>query len=192
MKVYTKSGDRGETSLLNGARVSKTDERIELLGAIDELNSHLGLVRAIAEQSAKEELGEIQRILMRMMAGIASEGSSNYAILEEQISKLENDIDRMEEAFPRPKEFVLYGECELSARLDVARAVARRAERQFFRVAKEYTVDERAQKFLNRLADYLYVYARYTDYEKTAERVETVCREVVTQVLAEMRIDSPV
>lgn len=192
MKVYTKSGDRGETSLLNGARVSKTDERIELLGAIDELNSHLGLVRAIAEQSAKEELGEIQRILMRMMAGIASEGSSNYAILEEQISKLENDIDRMEEAFPRPKEFVLYGECELSARLDVARAVARRAERQFCRVAKEYTVDERAQKFLNRLADYLYVYARYTDYEKTAERVETVCREVVTQVLAEMRIDSPV
>jgi cob(I)alamin adenosyltransferase len=80
---------------------------------------------------------------------------------------LENTIDRVENAFPRKKEFVLYGGSELSARLDVARAVARRAERRFWKVAKGYNTDAKALQYMNRLADYLYIEARYADYKSS-------------------------
>lgn len=190
MKVYTKGGDRGETSLLNGARVSKTDERIELLGMIDELNSHLGLVKALEKSSEKEMLEQIQRTLMQLMAGVASENSGQYAISKDQTFMLEQEIDRMETLFQRPKKFVLYGGCELSARLDVARAVARRAERQLYRVAEEHSTDEEAKKYLNRLSDYLYLSARLADEKAKAEQVEKICREVVLQVMEKIEKDS--
>lgn len=190
MKVYTRGGDHGETSLLNGERVSKTDDRIELLGTIDELNSHLGLAKVVGTPSEKEELEQIQRTLMQLMAGVASEISGQYRMSQEQVFRLEQEIDRLEASFPRPKEFVLYGGCELSARLDVARAVARRAERQFYRVAKEHDVDEEAQKYLNRLADYLYVSARCADYRAKAEKIEKICREAVLQALGKTEKDS--
>lgn len=164
MKVYTKGGDAGFTSLLNNSRVSKTDDRIELLGTIDELNSHLGLAKVAAEDGLKEDLCTVQRTLMKLMAGVASTVSNSYKLSEAETTVLEEKIDRMEAAFPRTKDFILYGGCELSARLDVARAVARRAERQFCRVAKYHDVDIQAQKYLNRLADYLYICARYADY----------------------------
>lgn len=167
MKVYTKGGDQGYTSLLNNSRVSKTDDRIELLGTIDELNSHLGLSKAaITKECFKEEIGRIQRTLMKVMTGAVSSGTGDYKLDDAETVWLEMRIDQIEGAFPRAKEFVLYGGCELSARLDVARAVARRAERQFCRAAKYHDMDVEAQKYLNRLADYLYVCARYMDYKE--------------------------
>ncbi len=167
MKIYTMTGDGGYTSLLNNSRVSKSDERIELLGTIDELSAQLGMVKVVANKALKEFLDKIQSELIKLMAGVASNGSSQYAMTAAEVTALEEKIDCMESSFPRQKEFVLYGGCELSARIDVARAVARRAERQFCKATRTYQLDTMAQKYINRLADFLYVAARFADYNNT-------------------------
>ena len=184
MKIYTRGGDQGYTSLLNNSRVPKTDDRIELLGTIDELSSHLGLSKVLAEEPLKDELSGIQRILMKIMAGIASTASREYRLTEADVTALEEKIDRLENVFPREKDFVLYGGCEISARLDVARAVARRAERQFCRVTKYYNFDSHALKYMNRLADYLYVCARYADYQVQHNEKEGIRQEVIKDILS--------
>ena len=156
MKLYTKQGDGGMSSLMHGVKVSKSDERLELLGTIDELNSHIGLAKVVAEPQLKEKLSLLQQELMTLMAGIA---------------RMETEIDEMEATFERVKRFVLYGGCECSARLDLARAVARRAERVFQRVYQRYGADLMAKKYLNRLSDYLYMLARFADHQN-AEKAQ--------------------
>lgn len=183
MKIYTKKGDNGRTSLLNGSGVLKTDDRIELLGTIDELSSHIGFAKVLAEGAMKEELSHIQKNLIQIMAGIADSMKREYKFDENETEKLEQWIDRMEDAFPRAREFVLYGGCEQSARLDVARAVARRAERQFYRAGKHYVTDKKAMKYVNRLSDYLYVCARYMDDRAEHNREERIRQEVIKDVL---------
>lgn len=165
MAIYTKTGDGGTTSLLNRARVPKFDERVELMGNIDELNSHLGLIKVLMCDKGKENISAIQKDLMKIMAGIADSSNTSYKVSDSMIKFLEEKIDKTESLFPREHNFVLYGKCELSARIDVARAVARRAERRFCKVGQIYSADSRAIMYLNRLSDYLYVLARYVDYE---------------------------
>ncbi len=164
MKIYTKAGDGGSTSLATGVRVLKSDDRIELLGTIDELSSHMGLAKVAAPADIKEQLSKIQSELIVIMAGVANPRERKYKVTPEQTAKLEAEIDRIEGSFKREMKFVLYGGCELSARLDVARAVARRAERCFKRAANRYGADAAAMKYMNRLSDFLYVSARYADY----------------------------
>ena len=164
MSIYTKQGDSGRTSLINGTKIPKYDERIELNGMIDELNSHLGMVKVISDPKQKKIISSIQRNLMKVMSGVADPGNTEYAFPASETVSLENRINELEQSFPRVKDFVLYGGCELSARLDVARAVARRAERRFAKVAQLYGADREAMKYINRLSDYLYVQARYEDY----------------------------
>lgn len=166
MKLYTKQGDSGTTSLMNGIKVSKDDERMELLGTIDELSSHIGLAKVMADSELTDRLSKVQGELIQMMAKIADPRNPKYSFTDEQVLFLENTIDRVENAFPREKKFVLYGGCELSARLDLARTVARRAERRFFKVSKGYNTDPKALQYINRLSDYLYIEARYADYRK--------------------------
>lgn len=180
MSIYTKTGDEGRTSLMNQVGVSKWDDRIELLGTIDELSSQIGLAKAAAPDSLKERLSRIQRELIQMMAGIAEPGNREYRFTDGHIAWLEAAIDEQEASFQRPKEFVLYGGCERSARLDVARAVARRAERRFWKVEKAFGADKKAVQYINRLSDYLYVEARYADEQ------ERICREVAEQVVKRM------
>lgn len=165
MKIYTKSGDKGITSLMNGIRVSKFDDRIELLGTIDELNSYLGLAKVLADTALKDQLSRIQRNLMKIMAGIADPQNPDYTFSADETKLLETLIDQTENSFPRVKDFVLYGGCELSARLDVSRSAARRSERCFCKVEKNYGADLKAEEYLNRLSDYLYVCARHADYK---------------------------
>lgn len=160
MKIYTKGGDSGTTTLCGGESVSKTDERIELLGTIDEVNSHLGLAKAIADDSLKEIISRLQRNLMTVMSGFYDPKNPEFFIKDEQILALESEIDKLESSIEREKRFVLYGATELSARLDVARAVLRRAERDFCRVSQKYVTDKNAQIYINRLSDYLYILAR--------------------------------
>lgn len=165
MKLYTKTGDNGMTSLMNGIQVSKTDDRIELLGTLDELSADIGLAKAAVKESEKKKLSAIQQELIKMMAGIADPGNSDYRIKEEHISYLEKEIDEIETAFPRETQFVLYGGCEISARLDVARAATRKAERRFRKASMHYETDLNAMKYINRLSDYFYIMARYEDYK---------------------------
>lgn len=175
IKLYTKTGDNGTTSLMKIQNVPKDDARIELLGAMDELTSNIGVVKTlgISEETIKQ-LVHIQKNLMTIMAGIADSYNQDYRLKEEDISLLEAAIDQTESLFPRPKQFVLPGENRVSAQLDVARTVARRAERWMTSVNRKFGVDKNAKKFMNRLADYLYVTARYTDYlveQKEADHI---------------------
>lgn len=183
MKIYTKNGDAGKTSLMNGISVSKSDDRIELLGTIDELSSHIGLAKVIADPPLNERLSGIQKELMQIMAGIADPRNLDYRFTKEETLALEEEIDRLEDSFPRAKEFILYGGCEQSARLDVARAVARRAERRFRKVAQNYGADSKAMQYINRLSDYLYVAARYADHKASADPSEGIRQEVVKNVM---------
>lgn len=183
MGIYTKQGDRGTTSLMNGISISKADDRIELVGTIDELNSLIGLAKVIAVPELHEKLTGIQRELMQMMAGIAEPGNQKYLFTKEQTLALEEDIDWLEGRFPRAKEFVLYGGCEQSARLDVARAVARRAERRFRVVAQKYGADAKAVRYMNRLSDYLYMAARYADYLCSTQKEEMIRQEVIKNLI---------
>ena len=164
MSIYTKKGDSGKTSLMDGISVSKSDDRIELLGTIDELNSSIGLAKVIADHPLYDELARRQQELLQMMNGIADPRNPDHRFTKEETLTLEEGIDHMESLFPRIKDFVLYGGCEQSARLDMARAVARRAERRFRKAALKYGADPKAMQYLNRLSDYLYVAARYADY----------------------------
>jgi len=187
MKIYTKNGDQGYTSLLNRSRVPKTDDRIELVGIVDELNSHLGLCKVMADPSLKEDLAHVQRTLMKIMSGVVSVPPGQFKIEQAEVAFLEEKIDIMEEAFERKKEFVLYGENELSARLDLARAVARRAERQFCRMIKYYyNADRMAQQYLNRVSDYLYVCARYAADRARNNEGEGIRQEVITRIMKDM------
>lgn len=193
MKIYTKNGDNGRTSLLNGQSVLKTDDRIELLGTIDELNSHLGMAKVLADDELRRHLTHIQRTLMFIMSGVAAPMRKEYRFDENETEKLEEWIDSLEDAFPREKDFVLYGGCEESARLDVARAVARRAERRFRTVAQKYVADRKAMQYMNRLSDFLYLAARYADYQAENIRSEGVRQEVIRDVLkngGKRRIDN--
>ena len=183
MSIYTKKGDGGKTSLANGIRISKSDDRIELLGTIDELNSAIGLAKVLTDEPQKEMLSQIQRELMQIMAGIADPGNAKYRVREEQTIELEQQIDSMESSFSRPEGFVLYGGCEQSARLDMARAIARRAERRFQKAAQYYGADPKALQYVNRLSDYLYMAARYADDRAASHREEGLRQEVIRNVM---------
>lgn len=163
MNIYTKQGDTGYTSLLNGERVLKSDDRIELIGIIDELSSFIGLAKVDSNNKMKKELSTVQEDLITIMAALADLPNDTYRINPERIIEMENEIDKLEKSFSRKSGFVLYGGCELSAKLDVARAYTRKAERNMVKVNQTYLINENVMKYMNRLSDYLYIMARYQD-----------------------------
>lgn len=187
MKIYTKTGDRMTTGLLDGTRVSKNDVRLHLLGNMDELNSYIGLVKSLTQDREQfEEFSQIQRNLMRIMSGVAESaeepGERLFAFPEEAVTRLEERIDRIEEAFARIKDFVLPGSTYYSAQIDVARTVVRRCERWFTAVSETHSVDETAARYLNRLSDYLYMTARYVDAKNQGV---TLAQQMVKAVAGE-------
>lgn len=166
MNIYTKNGDGGMTSLIHASNIPKSDCRIELVGTLDELNSHIGLIKSeIGRQDIIERLTNIQNHLMTVMAGIADPHNMKYRLKPEETEELEGEIDRLVSLYDQKKgfAFVLPGGNPLSAKIDVARTVARRGERKLSTVSIKYGSDANAKKYLNRLADYLYALARYMD-----------------------------
>ncbi|MDR2903537.1 MAG: cob(I)yrinic acid a,c-diamide adenosyltransferase [Clostridiales bacterium] len=161
MNIYTKTGDCGETGLLNGRRVAKDDIRICLVGEIDELNAHLGLIKIRTDAVA--EITEIQKNLMRIMAGFSDIGNPKFFLAETAVAALEKQADALQALMPNPlgSGFVLPGENETAAMIDIARTVARRAERTLTAANRDYPIDGMAKKYLNRLSDYLFLLARH-------------------------------
>src|SRR5262245_2280667 len=161
-RVYTKSGDKGETSLVDGSRVSKADLRVAAYGDVDELNSLLGLARvAIEDRQLDEALGKIQNELFIVGADLASPMTVAVPrIDEERTSEMERLIDLLLEELEPLREFILPGGSELGATLHLARTVARRAERSIVELAAESEINPRALEYLNRLSDLLFVMAR--------------------------------
>lgn len=172
MKIYTKTGDRGMTSLVGGKRVYKNSSRLNAYGTVDELNSFLGLLRAkTTEPDKKQLLLDIQNTLFTVGANLATENDGENSSLQfeidgGQIEKLEKNIDDIQETLPELTNFIVYGSNELSAICHVCRAVARRAEREIITVNQQYNVDNNLLIYINRLSDLLFVLARH--YTKNA------------------------
>lgn len=162
MKIYTKTGDAGTTSLVGGTRVSKAHPRVMTYGDLDELISCLGLLRC--ETAGRElPLRRIQIHLMNVSAHLANDGrSAKLKVLDEgETAFLEREIDRMTDALPPQTAFILPGEPRASALAHVARTVCRRAERSAVQIAQKTDQDVIAVKYINRLSDYLFALARF-------------------------------
>jgi cob(I)alamin adenosyltransferase len=173
MKIYTRTGDTGETSLFGGARVPKHDPRIEAYGTIDELNSFLGVVRASWLQSPVDaELQTVQSDLFDIGAYLAAPGSDRFRSVEHsRIDELERSIDSIEAQLTPLTTFIVPGGSVAAAHLHVSRAVCRRAERLI--VALEDAAPEMATTiaYLNRLSDFLFVAARLANLRNGVDDV---------------------
>jgi len=165
-KIYTKTGDKGETSLIGGTRVPKYHPRIEAYGTVDELNSYLGLIRDHdIDEDLKEMLLEIQDRLFTLESQLAHDPETKLTrplprIEEADILKLEQAIDQMNEGLDPLRSFILPGGQIVSSHCHVARCICRRAERITIRLSEVHPVEALNIKYLNRLSDYLFVLAR--------------------------------
>lgn len=189
MKVYTKTGDTGTTALFGGTRVPKHHIRIESYGTVDELNSHIGLIRdQDMSDLYKNVLIEVQDRLFTVGAILATPPEKetmkngqprlqNLGIVESDIEFLENEIDRMEEALPPMTHFVLPGGHTTVSYCHIARCVCRRAERLAVHLNDIEPTDERVIKYLNRLSDYLFVLARKLSHDLNADEILWIPRK---------------
>jgi len=164
-RIYTRGGDRGETSLGDGSRVSKLDPRVGAYGSVDELNSQLGLVLALPDldPELREPLERIQNQLFDLGADLSvpfAPDDERLRVTQAQVDELERLCDRHNERLAELKSFVLPGGSEAAARLHVARAVCRRAELAALATAGAVELDPLVPVYLNRLSDLLFIFAR--------------------------------
>ena len=182
IKIYTKTGDNGTTSLLGGTKVLKSHLRIEAYGTVDELNSYIGLCRdLVTDDAAKNVLREIQDRLFIIGASLACDPAKEPKmkipdLKEEDVKLLENEIDRMSQFLPEMKNFILPGGHPTVSHLHIARCVCRRAERCCVRLAEANTEDDFIIKYLNRLSDYLFILARYTAHVLNVNEIAWIPR----------------
>ena len=182
MKIYTKTGDKGKTSLFTGRRVSKHDLRIESYGTVDELNSYIGLIKDHAPEG--EDLSLMHRIQDRLFtigSILATEPEKKDndrfkipEIKEEDILTLEENMDRMNEELPEMTHFVLPGGHPTVSYCHVGRTVCRRAERRITELKEQSVVDEKVIKYINRLSDFLFVLARFWSHKLNAKEVKWI------------------
>ena len=186
MKIYTRTGDAGTTSLVGGKRVSKADERLEAYGTVDEFNSHLGLLVAIPDMDAATVnfIHNVQNKLFNIGAYLATDAASTSddfsdtptpkGLSEADVDAIEHEIDRLEEQLPPLTSFILPGGCRPACHANIARTVCRRAERRI--IALDNTLRQHANPqispivlaYFNRLSDYLFNLARYINLQKAA------------------------
>lgn len=170
MKIYTKTGDDGETGLFGGARVSKASLRVESYGEVDELNSTIGLARVeVSDDELDALLNQIQNNLFEVGAELGSTAErkqkSTMPLIEEaNVEALERAIDRYEEELPPLTSFVLPGGNELAARFQVARCVCRRAERSIVALSGQEDVRGEVLRYVNRLSDLLFTLGRHANH----------------------------
>jgi len=176
MKIYTKTGDKGTTSLIGGTRLSKAHVRIDAYGTVDELNSYIGLLGdQPVNEKRKELLKEIQDRLFTMGSHLASESDKSKRILpdllEEDIILLEKEMDVIDSQVPKLTAFVLPGGHESVSFGHVARTVCRRAERAVIHLQQGEEVEEIVIRYLNRLSDYLFMLCRIMTHDLGIEEV---------------------
>ncbi len=183
-RVYTRTGDNGETGLAGGQRVAKDSLRIEAYGTVDELNAAIGVARATAEEASRAhaKVAELDAILKRVQHELFNVGSILATLPEDvharqarvtatEILRLESEMDRMNAGLPALRSFVLPGGCRLTAELHVCRTVCRRAERICVALAREERVDAETIQYLNRLSDALFVWSRWASHQLGAVEI---------------------
>ncbi len=178
MRIYTKTGDGGKTSLIGGTKVFKSNPRIEAYGTVDELNSYIGLVSDFSNDNhVKETLKEIQDRLFTIGSELACDSDKETKVFipdlhESDVEILEKEMDKMDEELPVMKHFILPGGLPVVSFAHVARCVCRRAERSCVNLKeKEEKVDPLIIKYLNRLSDYLFTLARYLGMKNKAPEI---------------------
>ncbi len=165
MSIYTKRGDRGITDMAHAGNISKSDDRIRLMGEADELNSHIELVKSMLRQSEILQLLErIQKNLDLIAAGVSNPYDRDCKVSEKETAVLEAETDKLEALCEKPVPEKLTGKSRLAAEIDIARTVARRTERCLAQVSVKFGADTESKRFLNRLSDYLYILARDIEY----------------------------
>ena len=182
MKIYTKTGDKGSTSLLGGTRVSKAHLRIHAYGTVDELNSWIGLLRdQEVNTKRKDLLKEIQDRLFTAGSTLAADpeksGIKIPDLREEDITLLEEEMDKMDADLPAMKNFILPGGHQSVSFCHLARTVCRRTERLVIELGEQESVAEIVPRYLNRLSDYLFVLGRMMGQELNAEEVPWIARK---------------
>lgn len=177
MKIYTKTGDGGDTRLFDGTRVRKHDDRVEAYGAVDELNSFLGAAAAFLEDGELTAmLAAIQKDLFSVGAQLADPGfkdqsRAKFKLPAERIAALETAIDTFETELPPLRQFILSGGGQAGALLHVARTVCRRAERQVVSLSEKIEVNPDLIVYLNRLSDFLFVIARVVNHRQGKQEI---------------------
>lgn len=178
MKIYTRTGDKGTTSLIGGTKVPKSHLRIEAYGTVDELNSHIGLcLDMLTDEASRQLLRVVQDRLFTIGSSLACDPVKEPRmripdLKEEDITLLEKEMDKMNEALPEMKHFILPGGHVTVSQLHIARCVCRRAERCVVRLEMEdQEVDNIIIRYLNRLSDYLFVLGRYAGMLLNAEEI---------------------
>ncbi len=177
-KIYTKTGDKGTTSLIGGTKVPKSHLRIEAYGTVDELNSYIGLCRdLLIDDNSRSILHEVQDRLFTIGSSLACDPIKEPRmripdLKEKDVELLEKEMDKMNEGIPEMKSFILPGGHITVSHLHVARCVCRRAERCCVRLELEsLEVEQIILKYLNRLSDYLFVLSRYTSHQLNAREI---------------------
>ena len=177
MKIYTKTGDRGDTRLFDGTKVRKHDNRVEAYGDVDELNSFVGAAASFLEDAAlKSMLADVQKDLFSVGAQLADpdindQRGAKFQIPRERITALENAIDTFETELPPLRQFILAGGSNAGALLHVARTVCRRAERRVVSLSERVEVNPDVIEYLNRLSDFLFVAARVVNRREGKEEI---------------------
>lgn len=178
MKIYTKTGDKGTTSLIGGTKVPKSHLRIEAYGTVDELNSHIGLcIDLLEDEASRTTLREAQDRLFTIGSSLACDPIKEPRmrlpdLKETDVLLLEKEMDRMSEMIPPMKSFILPGGHTVVSQLHIARCVCRRAERCCVRLELEsLEVDGLLLKYLNRLSDYLFILARFAHHLYQVEEI---------------------
>lgn len=182
MKIYTKTGDKGETSLLGGKRISKCCVEMEAIGGVDELNASLGLLLSFFNNENK--FSNIKKQLLNIQNNLFVIGSNLAAVQTDlnkvpklnltSVSELEKWIDKMESELPKLTQFILPGGDLAAAQSFYARAICRRAERQIIRMGEKYELDSLVNKYINRLSDYLFVLGRFINREVEVDEIKWV------------------
>lgn len=176
MAIYTRTGDKGKTSLMSGQRVSKADLRVETYGTVDELNSAIGVVISEIKNSKgksqnyksklKSELVKIQNDLLEIGSNLANPASKQLNYLEKRVKEFEKFIDEMTGGMPPLKNFILPGGGKTGAILHLARSISRRAERKIVELNNKQTIDNNIIIYVNRLSDLLFTMARFSNFKE--------------------------
>ena len=174
MSIYTRTGDKGKTSLMSGQRVSKNDIRVDAYGTADELNSVIGVVLSEIQNyksKFKSELIKIQNDLLEIGSNLANPASKQLKYLQKRVKEFEKFIDQMTEKMPPLKNFILPGGGKAGAMLHLARAISRRAERKIVTLNDKQKIDNNIIIYVNRLSDLLFTMARFANFKEKKKEV---------------------
>ena len=178
MPIYTRKGDKGQTSLFDGTKVPKSDLRVEAYGTVDELNSVIGAALAHLKRGksmfVRKELERIQNDLLDIGSALAMPGAMPVPSIDDRVSDFERHVDELTNSMPDLRNFIIPGGSQAGALLHVARTVCRRAERRIVALMHTEPIDEAVVKYINRLSDLLFTMARHVNFDDDKREITWV------------------